>query len=513
MKKTLLTIAALPIVTVSVAQSSKLDKPNIVFFLVDDMGWQDCAVPFHSDTTQWNRNFETPNMERLAQKGMKFTNAYAASVSSPSRVSLMSGVSPTRHGVTNWTMFKNKSTDGANKYFTFEGWNVNGLQVEEGIEHTFHATTLAEVLNKNGYTTLFVGKAHFGAKDTPSQEPLNLGFDYNIAGHAAGGPASYLSEQHYGNNLEPVPANAVPGLEKYYDSGTFLTEALTQESIGLMDRAVEDDKPFFLYMSHYAVHIPFMADNRFYQKYINRGLEEYEARFASLVEGMDKSLGDIMDYLDKKGISDNTIILFMSDNGGYTVGVRLNTFGGVNKMSPLRGGKGSLYEGGVREPMLAYVPGLTKAGSVNNSQLIIEDYFPTILDLAGVANSELVQKLDSKSFIKAFKGETINKNRPFYWHFPNDWGERNNDCGAPSSSLLLGDMKYIHFYETSTNELYDLSNDLGERNNLVGQSKKYDKMAKKMARLLSDKLREEGSSMPTSKTTGEKAPYPDQTFY
>lgn len=508
MKKTLLTLASLPLVAASVAQ----ERPNIVLFLVDDMGWQDCSLPFHTDTTMWNRNFETPNMERLAEKGMKFTNAYAAPVSSPSRVSLMSGVNPTRHKVTNWTLFKNQRTDGNNKYFTFEGWNVNGLQAEQGIENTYHITPLAEVLSNSGYSTLFVGKAHFGAKDTPAEEPLNLGFDYNVAGHAAGGPASYLSEDHFGNKSKPLPSNAIPGLEEYYDSGTFLSEALTLESIKLMDNAVAEDKPFFLYMSHYAVHIPFMADNRFYQKYIDRGLEEYEARFASLVEGMDKSLGDIMDYLEAKGIDDNTIILFMSDNGGYTVGVRLNTFGGVNKMAPLRGGKGSLYEGGVREPMLAYVPGVTEAGSVNKSQLIIEDFFPTILELAGVENPQTVQELDSKSFAKAFEGKTINKNRPFYWHFPNDWGERNNDCGAPSSSILVGNMKYVHFYENGVNELYDLSKDLSETNNLIGQGAKYDKQAKKMARMLSDKLRAEESTLPISKSTGKAAPYPDETF-
>lgn len=506
MKKTLLTLASLPFVAASIAQ----ERPNIVLFLVDDMGWQDCSLPFHTDTTIWNRNFKTPNMERLAQKGMKFTNAYAAPVSSPSRISLMTGVSPARHKVTNWTLKKNVGTDGNNKEFVFEDWNLNGFSPEDGIERTFYGTSLYQLLQDSGYSTLFVGKAHFGAQTTPAADPLNVGFDVNVGGHAAGGPGSYLSEDNYGN--APGSPWGVPGLDKYHGTGTFLTEALTQESFKLMDDALESDKPFFLYMSHYAVHIPFAADNRFYQDYIDKGLEEYEARFASIVEGMDKSLGDIMDYLEDKGIADNTIILFMSDNGGYTVGVRLNTFGGVNKMAPLRGGKGSLYEGGVREPMLAYVPGVTEAGSVNHSQVIIEDYFPTILELAGIENAETIQELDSKSFAKAFDGKEINRNRPFYWHYPNDWGERRNDCGAPSSSILVGNMKFVHFYEGAVNELYDLSSDLGETNNLIGQSKKYDKQAKKLAKMLSDKLRKDGSPMPKFKTTGEYAPYPDETL-
>lgn len=367
-------------------------------------------------------------------------------------------------------------------------------------------------MRKGGYTTLFVGKAHFGAIGTPGEDPLQVGFDKNIAGHAAGAMGSYLGERSFGNDRKDADLWGVPHLETYHGKDIFLTEALTQEATKLMDDAVDQDKPFFLYMAHYAVHAPFEADKRYYQKYIDAGLEEQEARFASIVEGMDKSLGDIIRYTEEKGIADNTIILFMSDNGGYSVGVRSNTFGGINKNAPLRGGKGSLYQGGIREPMIVYAPGITKPNSLNNSPVMIEDYFQTILDLAQIKKYDCVQERDSKSFIQALKGKSINKDRALFWHYPNDWGERGNECGAPSSAVIAGDMKLIHYYESGTNELYNIRTDIGEQNNLLEQGDQYTKEAKKLAKLLSDQLRKNSSPMPVNKETGKRVPYPDQTI-
>ncbi|MFR9496991.1 MAG: sulfatase [Rikenellaceae bacterium] len=503
--------AALAATTLVACNESKVEQPNIILFLVDDMGWQDTSLPFHSDTTMWNRLFETPNMERLARQGVQFTNAYASSISSPSRVSLMTGVNPTRHRVTNWTFHKDTSTDRQSEIFDFEEWNVNGFTLDGSVDRAYHATSFPEILRQNGYTTLFVGKGHFGAIDTPSEDPVNVGFDRNVGGHAAGSQGSYLGETSFGNDLPRGKFYGVPNLEEYHHTDTFLTEALTLESVKLMDEALESETPFFLYMAHYAVHVPFDADKRFYQKYKDMGLEEQEARYASIVEGMDKSLGDIMDYLEQRDIADNTIIMFMSDNGGYTVGVRAETFDGVGKNTPLRAGKGSLYEGGVREPMIAYVPGMTAAGTKSDSPIIIEDFFPTIIELAS-AQGETVQELDSKSFVAALQGESINSERPFFWHYPNNWGERTSDCGEPSSAIRLGDMKFIHKYETQTNELYNIKNDLGETNNLIGSSEENNAIAAELAKLLSDKLRTEGSNMPILKATGQRSPYPDQTL-
>lgn len=489
--------------------AEKQEKLNIILFLVDDMGWQDTSVPFHTEKTEWNKRFKTPNMERLAAMGVKFTNAYAASVSSPSRVSLLTGTNPTRHHVTNWTLHKNTSSDGHNRVLNLAKWNVNGFTPDASVENAFYGTSLAQMLKNNGYMNLFVGKAHFGARGTPASNPLNIGFDRNVGGHAAGAPASYLGEKNYGKQGSNIWG--VPHLEKYHGKDVFLTEALTLEAELLMDEALADKKPFFLYMSHYAAHAPFDADKRYYAKYKELGFDEQEARYASIIEGMDKSLGDLMDYLNEKGIADNTIILFMSDNGGYSIGVRANTFGGINKNAPLRGGKGSLYEGGIREPMLVYVPNMTKPGSVNASPVIIEDFYPTILDLVK-AKGKPAHELDSVTFLPALKGEKINAKRPFFWHYPNDWAVRGNECGAPQSAVRLGSMKLIHDYETSSNQLYDIAKDLEESNNLLGKGKKNDEIARHLAKVLSDKLRQDKSPMPSFKATGKLCPYPDETI-
>ena len=196
---------------------------------------------------------------------------------------------------------------------------MNGICPDGSVPNSVHARCLPDYLSEAGYRTIHVGKAHFGASDTPGADPVNLGFDVNIAGHAAGGPGSYLSEQGFsaawrGGDL----FWDVPGLEAYHNTGTFLTEALTREAIREVKTSVERRQPFFLYMSHYAVHVPFAEDRRFIRRYIDAGLDHTEAMYAALIEGMDKSLGDILDALEALNIADNTIVMFMSDNGGLS---------------------------------------------------------------------------------------------------------------------------------------------------------------------------------------------------
>ncbi|MDO5571519.1 MAG: sulfatase [Bacteroidales bacterium] len=502
MRKPFITLSAISLL--SLPAISK-DKPNIILFLVDDMGWEDTSVPFWSKATELNKIYETPNMERLASKGMKFTNAYACPVSSPSRVSLITGSNVTRHKVSNWTLYKDKSTDGANKYFDFGKWNYNGVQPVDGINQSFYSKPFPAILQENGYYTMIFGKAHFGALDTPAADPLTMGFDLNIGGHAAGAMGSYLGEENYGNrdNSEHSKVWGVPDLEEYHGSNVFLTEALTQKALKSMDKALENDKPFFLYMSHYAVHAPFAKDDRFYKKYREKGLSDREAQYAGLVEGMDKSLGDIMDYLEQKGIDDNTVVIFMSDNGGYTVGR-------VDKNYPLRGGKGSVFEGGIREPMIVSWPGIAKEHTICSTPIIIEDFFPTILEMAGAKYSKLPQKVDGKSFVGQLKGRRGDLNRPLYFHYPNDWGERFNNVGEPQSAVIIGDYKLIHFYETKTNLLYNIKEDISETNDL-SKNPKYTKTLQKLAKSLSDRLRETKANMPIQKD-GKLALYPDQTF-
>ena len=301
-------------------------RPNIVLFLVDDMGWQDTSLPFWTQRTHYNDTYHTPNMERLATQGKMFTQAYACSISSPTRVSLFTGMNAARHRVTSWTLRKNTTHEQPDSVMTYPEWNVNGICQEPGIERTTQVTTLAQVLKDNGYQTIHCGKAHFGANDTPGADPLTMGFEVNIAGHAAGSPASYYGKNNFGNKPDgKSPLAAVPGLEQYHGTDTFLSEALTLEAMKALDKAQQKDKPFFLYMAHYAIHTPIQPDYRFYQKYLDKGLPPVEAAYATLIEGMDKSLGDLMDYLERNQLTDNTVILFMSDNGGNLMCLDLNT--------------------------------------------------------------------------------------------------------------------------------------------------------------------------------------------
>ena len=498
MKNSILSIAAMALLS---GNAIAQQKPNIILFLVDDMGWQDTSLPFWNDTTELNHIYETPNMERLAKKGVRFTHAYACPISSPSRVSLFTGASAAQHKVTNWTLKKDTPTDRKNETLDFEAWNYNGLCPEPGLEHSFYAKCLPQLLRENGYTTMMVGKAHFGSIDTPAANPLAIGFDYNIAGHAAGAMGSYLGEEGYGASGKPEWAAiwAVPDLEKYHGTDTFLTEALTLEAKGLMDKALDQSKPFFLYMSHYAVHAPFGTDKRFYQKYIDKGLPHKEAQYAALVEGMDKSLGDLMDYVDRKGIADNTVIIFMSDNGGYTIGR-------ADKNAPLSEGKGSLKEGGIREPMIVYYPNVTSPSTMNDTPVIIEDFFPTLLEIAGVHDYQTPQQIDGQSFMAQMKGQTGEKERALFFHYPNNWGERIQTIGAPQSAVVKGDWKLIHYYETGSGCLYNLNDDISEQHDL---SARYPDKVKELAKVLSDYLRAQHATMPILKTTGKFVPYPD----
>lgn len=224
-------------------------RPNIVLFLVDDMGWQDTSLPFWTQRTHYNDTYHTPNMERLAAQGKMFTQAYACSISSPTRVSLFTGMNAARHRVTSWTLRKNTTHEQPDSVMIYPEWNVNGICQEPGIERTTQVTTLAQVLKENGYQTIHCGKAHFGANDTPGADPLTMGFEVNIAGHAAGSPASYYGKNNFGNKPDgKSPLAAVPGLEKYHGTDTFLSEALTLEAMKALDSAQQKDEPFFLYM-------------------------------------------------------------------------------------------------------------------------------------------------------------------------------------------------------------------------------------------------------------------------
>jgi len=429
----------------------------------------------------------------LASEGMKFTQAYACAVCSPSRISLMTGMNAARHQVTNWTLRRDRSPDPEHGKISPPQWNMNGLTQGEEIPLTTRAITMPQLLKESGYRTIHVGKAHFGAVDTPGEDPHHLGFDVNIAGHAAGGPGSYLGKYNYSADWRDGDRIwDVPGLEKYHGKDVFLTEALTREAGAEIERALENHRPFYLYLSHYAIHAPWEKDDRFYEKYDREGVIEFEAVYASMIEGMDKSLGDIMNLLKEKGQWENTILIFMSDNGQPSQA-------SLNK--PLRGHKLLPYEGGIRVPLLVYWQGHVQAGSVNNQYVMVEDLFPTILEMAGVDYRDKInQVVDGKSFVPYLQdAELRNEERALFWHFPHTYDQ------FPYSAVRRGDWKLIYRHLDRSVELYNLGNDLSETRNLANQETV---MRRELSTLLSDHLKETNAGMPVYKRSRKPVPYP-----
>lgn len=488
---------------------AKNGPPNVILFMVDDMGWQDTSVPFWTRRTPLNDTYETPNMQRLASEGMIFTQAYAAPISSPSRCSLMTGCNAARHRVTNWTLAKDKSTDLEDNDVSTPDWNVNGICQSGGVGHTFVARSFVDILRDHGYFTIHCGKAHWGAAGTPGEDPRHFGFDVNIAGHAAGGLATYLSERNYGHDKEGNPLSPMhtPGLEKYWGTGTFLTEALTREAVAALDQAKRTGKPFYLYLSHYAVHIPIDRDPRYYEKYVNKGLSPKEAAYASLIEGMDDSLGKILDWVDRHGEMDNTVIIFMSDNGGFATSTEWRDEPLYTQNAPLRSGKGSLLEGGIREPMMVRWPHHVAPSSRCDQYVMIEDFYPTILEICGVRERKVPQTIDGKSFLPLLtRTGDPSKDRALIWNYPNVWGNEGPGISL-NCAIRLGEWKLIYNYKTREKELYNIVHDLSEEHNLASQ---YPQLVRKLSHRLGRSLRKMKAQRPVWKSTGKPCPWPDE---
>lgn len=484
------------------------DRPNIIIFLVDDMGWVDTSLPFGESTEALNKVYHTPNMVRMARNGMLFSDAYATPVCTPSRVSLLTGMSAAHHHVTNWTsVVKDKPSDRDDEKFERLSWNHNGFSPTPGVPNTVHATALPQLLRDAGYFTIHIGKAHWGAQGTPGANPLNLGFMVNVAGNAIGRPQSYLGEDNYGNIPGKFTYHAVQGLAEYYGTETFLTEALTLEALKALEEPTKRGQPFFLHLAHYAIHDPIQADKRFVQKYYDRGMDPIEARYASLVEGMDKSLGDILDYLEEHRLIDNTVVLFMSDNGGLTQYGR----GGEKHTQnlPLKAGKGSVYEGGIRGPMIVQWPAEIKPGSRSGQPVIIEDFFPSILELAGITNPKYTQQIDGVSFVPVLKGMKVRKQKPLIWHYPHKWTVEDGPGINFFSAIRMGDWKLIYDHKEEALELYNLKTDIGEHKNLLTQQRE---IAQKLAGHLTAYLKKWNAKMPVYKDTGRAIPWPADIF-
>ena len=482
----------------TIQSMSAEERPNIIIFLVDDMGLMDTSLPFLCDEEgnpvryPLNDWYQTPNMERMAQQGIRFSTFYAQSVSSPSRTSLMTGQNAARHHTTNWI---NAEDNNRTPYGPHE-WNWEGI--------TKDIPTLPRLLKQAGYKTIHVGKAHFGPIGSDGENPLNLGFDVNIAGSAIGHPGSYYGEYGYGH-IKGQKERAVPGLEKYHGTNTFLSEALTIEANDQIDKAIEENKPFFLYMAHYAVHAPFETDKRFIGQYTDTDpTKSSQAKaFATLIEGMDKSLGDIMDHLEDLGIAENTLILFLGDNGSDAP---LGDEKGHFSSAPLRGKKGSEYEGGVRVPFIASwaktdgrnpqqkkIP--IQAGMIQQQLGTIMDIYPTILAITGIElpKNHVIDGFDLTPQLVGKRNEMCPEK--FLMHFPHE------HRGSYFTTYRDGDWKLIYYYNPElpnrpAYELYNLKNDPIEIHNLA--TTETERLIK-MVTVMSQQLEEENALYPEDK--------------
>lgn len=440
--------------------------PNIIVFLVDDMGLMDTSVPFLTDSTDnpvaypLNHYYRTPNMEHLAMQGIRFTNFYAHSVCSPTRASILTGQNAARHGTTNWIRSENNNRTA----FGPADWNWQGL--------TKTSITLPRILQQAGYTTMHVGKAHFGPFDSDGEDPLNLGFDINVAGSSIGHPGSYYGTEGFGH-IKGQKERAVPDLEAYHGQEIFLTEALTLQAKALLSKAAEKKKPFFLHMAHYAVHAPFHSDPRFAEHYTDSGKSKKAQAYATLIEGIDKSLGDILQHVEKLGLGENTLVLFLGDNGSDAP---LPIDEGYSSSMPLKGKKGHHWEGGMRVPFIAswVSPNQDKTcqrkttisqNSIQSQQGTILDLFPTLLQVARVDTPES-HLLDGFDLHQQFRGEqNTRRHERFLNHFPH--GDHRSNY---FTSLVESDWKLIYHYPVDRApyyELYHLKNDPFETQNLV----------------------------------------------
>ena len=424
---------------------------------------------------------------------MKLTDAYAAaSVCTPTRVALITGRTPAETHITNWTEPKDRDNSGL-KPMLPPDWNLNGLSPTPGIPHTFTGPMLPAILRDAGYKTIHVGKAHWGASGTPGADPRNLGFDVNIGGSHTGEPGSYWGSRNYGS---PAKVNDVPHLEGYHGTDTFLTEALTIEANKAVGQAVAEGRPFFLHLAHYAPHYPWQMDTRFTQRYADAGLKGLDGTYAALIEGLDKSLGDVLQNLEEHGVAGNTIIIFSSDNGGENRPPATT----VDENAPLRATKGTPYEGGVRVPMVVRWPGRIAAGSTSSGPVITDDLFPTLLRIKGVKQrQQYVRGIRGRDLLAEFSGSDSSlSDRTLYWHRPNSHGRTPTPEFEPFSAVRAGEWKLIFFYPGRRYELYNLQKDLGETQNVLAQNPT---VAAKLSRTLNETLRRAHAQTPVDPIT------------
>ena len=467
-------------------------RPNIILFYVDDMGWQDTSVEFHTAQTIYNRRYITPSMERLADRGMVFTQGYSpATICAPSRYGIMTGQLP------------------AKSHWTYNGDGQPTATILPPVtdpEPITTANTVPRELGTLGYHTIQVGKWHL----SDEAGIYSAGFDEKIAGFNKGMPGSYYGAANFGSGDFHVP-----DLAAYHGQDIFLSEAITLEANKAIGRAVTNAEPFFLFMSHYAVHTPIQNDSRFNGNYNDAGDGDHyianatERAYATLVEGMDKSLGDMMDHLEALGVAEDTLIVFSSDHGGLSTSPRgPSAYPGSRTHNwPLRNGKGWTYEGGVRVPFIASwatnapanpiqasVP--IAAGSEESRPVSQLDLLPTFVALAG---GEIPVEADGHD-ISGYLTNSPTASRPetFLWHQPH----YRPDHDVPhSTAMRQGDHKLIYWYESGAWALYDLANDLSETNDLSATETN---LLQQLITQMTNTLEAVGAQYPTWVSTGEE---------
>ncbi|MCH7228452.1 sulfatase [Haloferula sp. A504] len=472
------------------------ERPNILVFLVDDMGLMDTSVPFLAgpdskpEVHPLNRLYRTPSMERLAKTGIRFEQFYANSVCSPTRISIITGQSSARHHTTQWIRSENNNRGPQGP----PDWKWEGITKDD--------QTLPQRLKAGGYHTIYAGKAHFGPIDAYGEFPGNFGFDVNIGGCSWGQPGSYYGTDGFGW-IKGNKQRAVPDLEKYHGKDIYLTEALTGEMNAALGKAVESKKPFFAYMAYYAVHAPFQANRKYLDHYADADIPKPAKAYATMIESMDTSVGQILDQVEALGVAENTLVLFLGDNGSDA------PLGGTHEVAssaPLRGKKGTHYEGGMRipfiatwarpdpaNPLQARLP--IAAGTLNRQAADITDIFPTLLELAGVDYEEPV---DGDNLAPALAGKPLDREAEWLMHFP------HSHRSSYYTVYRKGDWKLIYHYTKPAAErceLFNLAEDRAEQNNLA-QARPGER--KRMIAAMVKALEDAGAQYPVESPDSEK---------
>lgn len=435
-------------------QNTKAADPNFVFILADDLGYMD--VEFNNSKTF----YETPNLNSLAASGMIFTDFYAAcQVCSPTRASIMTGKYPARMKTTNF--FSGKRSE------KFQAADFDTQMASSEV-------TIAESLKEKGYKTFFAGKWHLGGQ---GHSPTDQGFDINKGGGENGHPRSYFSPYKNVTNLPPGPQNE------------FLTSRLADESVKFLNQVASKKDPFLLYLSFYSVHTPLQAPKHLIEKYEKKAakmgrtdrakdfdigrerqvflskkekrkvrIRQSHSTYAAMVESLDSAIGKVLNRLDQLNLRENTVVIFTSDNGGLAT-----SEGHPTSNLPLRAGKGWMYEGGIREPMVIRWPGVTAPGTVCDRPAVSTDFYPTMLEMAGI-NPKPDQHVDGVSLTPLLRNPFAKFDRgPIFFHYPH----YGNQGGFPASAVRIGDLKLIQDLEDGEVELFNLKEDISEHNNIA----------------------------------------------